>query len=77
MTVDRFDSFNSTCDFSTGERTTFINPNYEFTAKGRVKAFEAHFTRKGEVVFQVRRFLNTPLRRIRYICLNAVADTQE
>ena len=64
MTVDRFDSFNSTCDFSTGDRTTFINPNYEFTAKGRVKAFEAHITRKGYIVFQVVRFLNKPLMRI-------------
>ena len=63
MTVDRFDSFNSTCDFSTGDRTTFINPNYEFTAMGRVKAFEAHITRKGYIVFQVVRFLNKPLMR--------------
>ena len=53
LTVDRFENFNSSFDYSSGETVTFVNLNYEFTAIGKVRAFEAHFTKLGEVRFQV------------------------
>ena len=53
MTVDRFEKLNASCDYNTEDQTTFINLNYEFTAIGQVKAFEAHITKTGEIRFQV------------------------
>ncbi|XP_065066412.1 uncharacterized protein LOC135692255 [Rhopilema esculentum] len=60
LTVDRFESFNNSFDYSNGETVTFVNLNYEFTAVGRVRAFEAHFTKLGEVRFQIFRPMCDP-----------------